>query len=61
MLILFLGTLKIVHSDNTHEFMNEVIHNFLSDWPGETTIINERPRKIMEMSSTQQFTAYPHF
>ena len=38
------GTPKILHSDNGREFINEVICNLVKDWPGETTIINGRPR-----------------
>ena len=40
----FLGTPKILHSDNGREFINEVVRSLLLDWPGETTIINGRPR-----------------
>ncbi len=40
----FLGTPKILHSDNGREFVNELVRNLLSDWPGETTIVNGRPR-----------------
>ncbi len=33
-----MGTLKILHSDNSREFVNKVAPNLLSDWPG--TIVN---------------------
>ena len=40
----FLGTPKILHSDNGRESVNDIIQNLLSDWPGDTTIANGRPR-----------------
>ena len=40
----FLGTPKILHSDNGREFVNDIIHNLLSEWPGDTTIVNGMPR-----------------
>lgn len=40
----YLGTPKILHSDNGREFVNQVINSLLADWPGETTIVNGRPR-----------------
>ena len=40
----FLGTPKILHSDNGKEFVNDIIDNHFSDWPGDTTIVNRRPR-----------------
>ena len=39
-----MGTPKILHSDNGKEFVNDIIDNHFSDWPGDTTIVNRRPR-----------------
>ena len=33
-----LGTPKLLHSDNGREFVNEIIHNLIKDWPGEVVI-----------------------
>ena len=38
-----LGTPKILHSDNGREFVNEIIHNIVKEWPGEVMIVNGRP------------------
>ena len=40
----YLGTPKILHSDNGREFVNAIIRNLISTWPGETTIVSGRPR-----------------
>ena len=39
-----LGTPQILHSDNGREFVNEIIHSIVKEWPGQTTIVNGRPR-----------------
>ena len=40
----YLGTQKILHSDNGREFVNEIVQSLVKDWPGSVMIINERPR-----------------
>ena len=40
----FLGTPKILHSDNGREFVNEIVHSIVKEWPGEVVIVNGRPR-----------------
>lgn len=40
----FFGTPKLLQSDNGREFVNEIIADVVSKWPGETVIINGRPR-----------------
>ena len=40
----YLGTPKILHSDNGREFVNEIVANVVKEWPGEVTIVNGRPR-----------------
>ena len=40
----YLGTPKILHSDNGKEFVNEIVHSVVKEWPGEVTIVNGRPR-----------------
>lgn len=40
----YLGTPRILHSDNGREFVNQVVHSLVRDWPGEVTIVNGRPR-----------------
>ena len=39
-----LGTPKILHSDNGREFVNEIIHTIVKEWPGEVMVVNGRPR-----------------
>ena len=39
-----LGTPKFLHSDNGREFVNEIIHTIVKEWPGEVMIVNGRPR-----------------
>ena len=39
-----LGTPKILHSDNGREFVNEIVHSIVKEWPGEVVIVNGRPR-----------------
>ena len=40
----YLGTPKILHSDNGHEFVNAIVASLCKEWPGEVTIVNGRPR-----------------
>ena len=40
----YLGTPKILHSDNGREFVNDIISSIVKEWPGEVTIVNGRPR-----------------
>ena len=40
----YLGTPKILHSDKSMEFGNEIVESIVKDWPGELTIVNGRPR-----------------
>ncbi len=40
----YLGTPKILHSDNGREFVNDIVETLVKDWPGETTIVNGQPR-----------------
>ena len=40
----YFGTPKILHSDNGREFVNDVVHSLVKEWPGEVTIVNGRPR-----------------
>ena len=40
----FLATPRILHSDNGRQFVNVIVQNLVKEWPGETTIVNGRPR-----------------
>ena len=40
----YLGTPKILHSDNGREFVNEIVTSVCKEWPGGGTIVNGRPR-----------------
>ena len=40
----YLGTPKILHSDNGREFVNAIVASLCKEWPGEVTIVNGRPR-----------------
>ena len=35
-----LGAPKILHSDNGQEFVNEIVHRIVKEWPGEVVIVN---------------------
>ena len=39
-----LGIPKILHSDNGHEFVNEIIPSIVKEWPGAVMIVNRQPR-----------------
>ena len=39
-----LGTSQILHSDNGWEFVNDIVHSIVKEWPGQVTIVNGRPR-----------------
>ena len=38
------GTLRILHSDTRGEFVNDIVHNIVKEWPGQVTIVNGWPR-----------------
>ena len=40
----YLGTPRILHSDNGREFVNEIVRDVVKNWPGHVTIVNGRPR-----------------
>lgn len=40
----YLGTPRILHSDNGREFVNEIVHTLVKQWPGNTTTVNGRPQ-----------------
>ena len=40
----YLGTPRILHSDNGREFVNEIVSDVAKSWPGKVTIVNGRPR-----------------
>ena len=40
----YLGTPRILHSDNGREFVNEIVRDVVKSWPGKVTIVNGRPR-----------------
>lgn len=40
----YLGTPRILHSDNGREFVNEIVQDVVKSWPGKVTIVNGRPR-----------------
>ena len=39
----YIGTPRILHSDNGREFVDETISSLVKDWPGEIVIVNGRP------------------
>ena len=39
-----LGIPQILNSDDGREFVNEIIHSIVKEWPGQITIVNGRPR-----------------
>ena len=40
----YLGTPRILHSDNSREFINEIVQRVVKDWQGEVTTVNGHPR-----------------
>ena len=40
----YLGTPRILHSDNGREFVNEIVHDLVKHWPGKVTIVSGGPR-----------------
>eukprot|EP00731_Ephydatia_muelleri_P017243 Em0010g341a len=50
----YLGTPKILHSDNGHEFVNAIVASLCKEWPGEVTIVNGRPRNPKCQSLVEQ-------
>ena len=40
----YLGLPKILQSDNGREFVNEIVKEILTLWPGQGVIINGHPR-----------------
>jgi len=40
----YLGLPKILQSDNGREFVNQIVKEILTLWPGQVVIINGRPR-----------------
>ena len=53
-----LGTPKILHSDNGWEFVNEIIHSIIHEWPawGSHMIVNGRPRNPKCQGLIEQVT-----
>ena len=45
-----LGTPKILHSDNGLEFVNEIIHSIVKEWPGEVTTDQETLNAMVSLS-----------
>lgn len=41
----YLGTPKILHSDNGREFVNEIVASVCKEWPGEVTIVQRMQLK----------------
>ena len=40
----YIGVPRILHSDNGREFVNNIVHSVVKEWPGEVVIVNGRPR-----------------
>ena len=40
----YIGVPKILHSDNGREFVNNIVHSVVKEWPGDAVIVNGRPR-----------------
>ena len=40
----YIGVPKILHSDNGREFVNNIVHSVVKEWPGDVVIVNGRPR-----------------
>ena len=50
----YFGLPYIVQSDNGREFVNSVLEGLLDIWPGETQIINGRPRHPASQGLVEQ-------
>ena len=50
----YLGTPRILHSDNGREFVNEIVSDVTKSWPGKVTIVNGRPRHPQSQGLVEQ-------
>ena len=50
----YLGTPRILHSDNGREFVNEIVSDVAKSWPGKVTIVNGRPRHPQSQGLVEQ-------
>lgn len=50
----FIGLPSILQSDNGHEFVNHLIDEVLSAWPGQVQLISGRPRHPQSQELVEQ-------
>ena len=50
----FIGLTSILHSDNGHEFVNQLIKEVLSTWPGEFQLVSGCPRHLQSQGLVEQ-------
>ena len=50
----YLGTPRILHSDNGREFVNEIVTDVAKNWLGKVTIVNGRPRHPQSQGLVEQ-------
>ena len=50
----YIGVVRILHSDNDREFVNNIIHSIAKEWPGDVVIVNGRPRNPQCQGQVEQ-------
>ena len=49
-----IGLQSIIHSDNGREFVNELIAEVVSSWPGQVQLVSGRPRHPQSQGLVEQ-------
>ena len=49
-----IGLPSILHSDNGHEFVNQLIDEVVSNWPGQVQLVSGRPRHPQSQGLVEQ-------
>ena len=50
----YLGPPRVFHSDNGHEFVNQILHSLFETWGGDTTFVRGRPRQSQSQGCVER-------